>query len=694
MPAEEAPLSHDEPHAEQTPRNRLADETSAYLLQHADNPVHWWAWGPEAFEQARREDKPVLVSIGYSACHWCHVMAHESFEDASTAEVMNAHFVNVKVDREERPDVDQIYMDTVVKLTGHGGWPLTVFCRPDGRPFYAGTYYPDAPRGGMPSFKQVLTSIDDAWRNQRNEIDHSAEQIVEALDARLPGAPDGTAGALHVVTAARELMKLADRYNGGFGEQGAKFPTPTNLELLLASLDFLPENEAADTCDHVARTCAEMSRRGLYDHLGGGFHRYCVDPAWAIPHFEKMLYDQGLLLRVYAETWRRLQGPADLVWPMRETARYLAREMTPDEGGFFASQDADSEGVEGKFYVWTPSETRAVLGDDAAAFDAAYGVTPMGNFEGRTTHLQDMARGEREQHAEARAALLAERAKRIPPATDTKRVAAWNAYAISGLARAGSLLADATLLTQADDAARFVLDRMVDDQGRLHRVFNEGQASVPAFLDDHAATLEACLELHRAGAGPRYLETALHFAEQITDRFFDDGVGDLFFTPSDGEALAHRPRSDHDGATPAAAGQAVLGLLRLAGLSGWAQFALIADQVIHAYGVELERAPHAYPTLMRAVALRARGLSVAVILGDPSDGRTEALAVRARRVLLPEDGVVIAPPAAEPPRGLDPSWLAGREAQNGEPTAYVCRGTTCSLPVTDPDLLEPLEGRL
>ncbi len=679
---------------DEAPRNRLSDETSAYLLQHADNPVHWWAWHPEAFEVAAREDKPVLVSIGYSACHWCHVMAHESFEDESTAAIMNEHFVNVKVDREERPDVDQIYMDTVVKLTGHGGWPLTVFCRPDGSPFYAGTYFPDAPRHGMPSFKQVLASIDDAWKTRRGEIDHSAGQILEALAARLPGEASETAGPSHVVTAARQLMSAADRYNGGFGEQGPKFPTPTNLELMLAALDFLPENEAQEVCDHVARTCAEMSRRGLYDHLGGGFHRYCVDPAWAIPHFEKMLYDQGLLLRVYAETWRRLRGPADLVWPMRETAQYLAREMTPDEGGFFASQDADSEGVEGQFYVWTPDQVEAVLGEGAVAFNEAYGVTPMGNFEGRTTHLQDVARVERDQHAGARAALLAARTKRIAPATDTKRVAAWNGYTISGLARAGSLLADSGMLAQADEAARFVLDRMVDDDGRLYRVYNEGAASVPAFLDDHAAMLEACLELHRAGAGARYLEAALHFAQQIQDRFFDEASGDLFFTPADGEALAHRPRSDNDGATPAASGHATLGLLRLAGLSGWTQYAETADRVIATHGVELERAPHAFPTLLRAVALRARGLSVAVIVGDPSDGRTEALAVQARRVLLPEDAVVVTPPGAEASRGLDPGWLRDRDMKDGEPTAYVCRGTTCSLPVTDPDLLEPLEGRL
>ena len=682
-----------EPHA--APRNRLREETSAYLLQHADNPVHWWGWHPEAFETARREDKPVLVSIGYSACHWCHVMAHESFEDEATADLMNRLFVNVKVDREERPDVDQIYMDTVVKLTGHGGWPLTVFCRPDGSPFYAGTYFPPTAHQGLPSFQQVLTTLDDAWRNRRDEIDHSAEQIVEALGARIEAEASGASpGAETCTIAARKLMAVADRYNGGFGEQGPKFPTPTNLEFLLSALDFLPENEAADVCDHVARTCAEMSRRGLYDHLGGGFHRYCVDPAWAIPHFEKMLYDQGLLLRVYAETWRRLRGPADLVWPMRETAAYLAREMTAGEGGFFASQDADSEGVEGKFYVWTPDQVSEVLGDAAPGFCEAYGVTPMGNFEERTTHLQDIARVEREQWTDERARLLEVRNTRIAPATDEKCVAAWNGFAISGLARAGSLLADATLLQQADVAARFVLDRMVDREGRLYRVYNAGRASVPAFLDDHAAMLEACLELHRAGAGPNYLEAALHFAEQISQRFFDDERGDLFFTPDDGEVLAHRPRSDSDGATPAGSGQAVLGLLRLSGLSGWTQFGDVADRVIEAHAAELERAPHAFPTLLRGVALRARGVSVAVIIGDPADGRTEALAVQARRVLLPEDAVVVSPPGAEAPRGLDPGWLRDRPMLNGEPTVYVCRGTTCSLPVTDPDLLEPLEGRL
>jgi uncharacterized protein YyaL (SSP411 family) len=379
---------------------------------------------------------------------------------------------------------------------------------------------------------------------------------------------------------------------------------------------------------------------------------------------------------------------------MRETAQYLAREMTSDEGGFFASQDADSEGVEGRFYVWTPDQIEAVLGDDASDFAQAYGVTPMGNFDDRTTHLQDVARVEREQHAASRAALREARSKRIPPATDTKRVAAWNGYAISGLARAGGLLADAAMLEQAEAAARFVLDRMVDDDGHLYRVYDEGRASVPAFLDDHAAMLEACLELHRAGAGPRHLEAALHFAEQISDRFFDDTRGDLFFTPVDGEPLAHRPRSDLDGATPAAAGQAVLGLIRLAGLSGWTQFAGVADRVIDAYGVELDRAPQAFPTLLRGVALRARRLSVAVIVGEPGDGRTQALALQARRVLLPDDAVVVSPPGAEAPRGLDPAWLRDRAMKDGEPTAYVCRGTTCSLPVTDPDLLEPLEGRL
>jgi hypothetical protein len=380
--------------------NRLAEETSAYLRQHMHNPVDWFPWGSEAFERARREDKPVLVSIGYSACHWCHVMEHESFEDPETAALMNRLFVSVKVDREERPDVDQLYMDTVTRLTGHGGWPLTVFCTPDGAPFYAGTYFPPEPRHGLPSFRDVLLQIERAYRERRGDVQQSAEQILAALAQRPRGEAGAAPGRATAAQAALRLLQRADPEHGGFG--GApKFPTPGSLDLLLASTDALPARKAREALDHVLLSCREMARRGLYDHLGGGFHRYCVDARWAVPHFEKMLYDEGQLLRTYVEAWRRAGADDDdLLWPVRETVAWLRREMTAPEGGFFASQDADSEGREGVFYVWTPAQIEAVLGAErGAAFCAAYGVTERGNFEGGTTVLADVAREPRERFA-------------------------------------------------------------------------------------------------------------------------------------------------------------------------------------------------------------------------------------------------------------------------------------------------------
>jgi uncharacterized protein YyaL (SSP411 family) len=670
--------------------NRLANETSAYLLQHSRNPVDWHPWGEEALALAREEDKPLLVSIGYSACHWCHVMEQESFEDPETAALMNRLYVCIKVDREERPDVDQVYMDAVMRLTGGGGWPLTVFCRPDGSPFYGGTYFPDKPRGGMPSFRQVLSSVADVYRSRREDVDRAAQQILQALAGKLEGAASATPGVPALLRGAQLIMRTADRQRGGFGG-GPKFPTPTNLELLLTALDFLPREETRAAAEHCVVTCREMARRGLYDQLGGGFYRYCVDEGWTIPHFEKMLYDQGLLLRAYAEVWRRGGGERDLVWPMRETVDYLRREMLAPDGGFYASQDADSEGEEGRYHVWTPQQVEAALGERAGAFAEAYGVTARGNFENGRSHLIDLARRPREEFAEERTLLLGERRQRVPPATDPKRVTAWNGYVISGLARVGSLLDDAEIVADAAEAADFVLQEMLDDDGRLLRIYDRGRAHVPAFLDDHAALLDACLDLYRAGAGDRFLAPALHLAAEIGERFFDPEAGDLFFTPADGEALVHRPRSDQDGATPHAAGLACLGLIRVAQLAGSRPLQAIAQRVIESYAPELEAAPHAFPTLLRAVALLSRGVSLALIVGDPKAPDTGALALRARRVLPPEDAVVLVSPGAAAPRGIDPRWLEGREPLDGKATAYVCRGTQCSLPVTNPDDLKPLQ---
>ena len=668
--------------------NRLAQEVSAYLLQHSQNPVDWYPWGPEALERAREEDRPLLVSIGYSACHWCHVMEGESFENESTAAMMNAHFINIKVDREERPDVDQIYMDAVVRLNdGQGGWPLTVFCTPDGRPFFGGTYYPPEPRHGMPSFSQILEAIDDAWTNRRTEIDEAAGRILETIQASTTPGPEMRVEMAHISQASSLLMGQADTEHGGFG-QGPKFPTPTNLELQLAVLDLLPKEQADPIARHLTQTAEEMARGGLYDHLGGGFHRYCVDGHWTIPHFEKMLYDQGLLLRFYAELIRRGSAPGDLAWPLRETVDYLRREMTSPEGGFYASQDADADGVEGSYQVWTPESVRTVLGEKADAFSQAYGVTAAGNFEEGQTHLTDQARAPRTEFQSERAALLEARHGRVAPDTDRKRVAAWNGYTISGLVRASEALQDPSVLQDAVAAMDFVTDEMVDDDGRLFRVFNGGRASVPAFLDDYAALLDASLDLYRAGAGERFLTIALHFAQEIGDRFYDPAMGRLYYTAADGDPLVYRPETDNDGATPAAAGLAAVGLVRLGQLAGLQIIEKQADAIIDGQSDWVTRAPHALPTLMRAAALRMRGVSVAVIIGDPDEAETQALAHRARRVLLPDDAVVSLAPGAQRPIGVAATWLEGREPEGGRPTAWVCRGRSCSLPVTRPEELK------
>jgi uncharacterized protein YyaL (SSP411 family) len=606
---------------------------------------------------------------------------------------MNQLFVSVKVDREERPDVDRIYMDFLLRTAGHGGWPLTAFCTPDGRPFYAGTYFPPERRHGMPAFREVLEAVARAFREQRAEMEQSASRAVVLLAERPRGVAQEPPGTATLARAAEHLLANADLESGGFG--GApKFPTPPSLEALLAAADVLPVEGARGALDHVVHTCREMARRGLFDHLGGGFHRYCVDARWTIPHFEKMLYDQGQLLRVYAEAWRRT-GQDELSWPIRETVAWLRREMSAPEGGFFASQDADSEGVEGKFYVWTPARIGEVLGPErGAAFAAAYGVGEEGNFEHGTSHLIDVAREPREVFAAERAELLAARAKRVPPGTDRKRVASWNGLAVSGLARAGSLLGDASMLADAAAVADFVLARMRDPRGRLFHVHDQGRSHVQGFLEDVAALLEGTLDLHRALAGSeeasRWLREALALAEDVMERFWDPRENELFLTPVDGERLVHRPRAEPDGATPNAAGAAALALLRAATLSGRRDFEDVVARALRTQAFALERVPEAYPSFARAAAALERGLSIAVIVGDPADPKTAALADAARRSLAPEDAVVVVAPGAPAPAGLDPSWLAGRELCFGRPTAWVCRGTSCSLPVTDPAELSPL----
>jgi uncharacterized protein YyaL (SSP411 family) len=665
--------------------NRLADESSAYLLQHKDNPVDWYPWGDDAFERARRENRPVLISIGYSSCHWCHVMERESFEDPAIAKLMNDNFVCIKVDREERPDVDQIYMDTVTRMTGSGGWPLNVFCTPEGVPFHGGTYFPPQRRHGSPSWPEVLSAVARVYREEPDQIEASARHILEVLTQRPD--PSGSAdppGRSTITRLTTQLMQRADSTHGGFGA-APKFPTPTNLEAMLFAANA--HSARAGALEHVVFTLKRMARGGIYDQLGGGFHRYSTDASWLVPHFEKMLYDQGQLLRVYAEAFRQTQAP-ELVWPIEESIAFLEREMRAPEGGFYASQDADSEGEEGRFYVWSPEEIRDVLGEaPGEAFCGAYGVRREGNFENSgSSVLAHVLAGERGRFAAERQALLEARRARVAPETDTKIVASWVSYAIGGLAHAGGTFGRADWVRAAERAADFVLDELSDPERGLLRIWDGRRAKIPAFLDDHAALLCALLDLQRAGADDRYVEAALSVGDAIREHFFDSDRRELFFVPEGDTSLIFRPSSDSDGATPAGAGLATLGLIRLSGLCGREDLREVADAVLEGLSPLLERVPLHLPTLARAAALREVGTGLALVLGDPQDERCQALTARARQLLGPEDAVVLTRPDA-PPAWLDPSWLEERTARGEVPTAYLCRGRVCSLPAHTPEEL-------
>jgi hypothetical protein len=663
--------------------NRLAEETSAYLQQHRNNPVEWFPWGEAAFERARTLDRPVLVSIGYSSCHWCHVMERESFEDAETAVLLNEHLVCIKVDREERPDVDQIYMDCVVRLTGQGGWPLNMFCLPDGRPIFGGTYYPPQPAHGRPSFREVVLAVSRAYQERRASIEDQATRILEALRAapQLGGETRPWKDSLRALCAS--LMQRADSAHGGFGD-APKFPTSTNLEaiLLASAVGAAP----IGALEHVIFTLKKLAKGGIFDQLGGGFHRYSTDARWLVPHFEKMLYDQGQLLRVYAEAYRQTRDPA-LQWPVAETIEFLEREMRSPEGGFYASQDADSEGEEGRFYVWNPAEVETVLGREPGRdFCEAYAVTPRGTFEqSGASVLEHALAGERPRFAEARSRLLGVRSQRVPPDTDRKHIASWIGYAIGGMASAGAAFGREDWVAGAARAADFVLLRLQDPSGGLLRIWDGQRARIPAFLDDHAALLCALLDLHRAGGADRYLSAAIEIANQICERFYLPEEAELRFTSGEDGTLVYRPESDSDGATPAASGLAVLGLVRAAAISGSQGLCCVVDAVLEAKAAVAARLPIAMPTLVRAGVLREQEPGLALVLGDPGDPTARQLAQRARELLGPEEAVVLAAAGAVPGE-LDPAWVQGRLDATA-PVAFLCRGRSCSAPAREPSEL-------
>jgi uncharacterized protein len=680
--------------------NALAHETSPYLLQHKDNPVDWRPWGEAALAEARERDVPLLVSIGYSACHWCHVMERESFEDPVVAAFMNEHFVCVKVDREERPDVDAIYMDAVQAMTGHGGWPLNAFATPDQVPFYAGTYFPPAGRQGLPGWSDLLAAIVEAWRERRAEIEQQGERIVAHLgvSARIepdPGAPEP--GLLDTAVAA--IAGNEDRVNGGFG--GApKFPQASAIELLLRHADpARPDGAARDV---ALRALRAMARGGIYDQLGGGFARYAVDPAWVVPHFEKMLYDNGLLARAYLHGWQ-VSGEPLLRRVCCETLDWTLREMRGPEGGFASALDADSEGVEGKFYVWTLDELREALGDDALLDVAVahFGVTEGGNFEGRSilvrAHPEPPAAAPSEvdppEFPEIRRRLLAARARRVRPGLDDKRLTSWNALMLAALAEAGAVLERDDYLDAARACADFLLRELRNDDGRLLRTWKDGRAHLAGYLEDHAYTVDALLTLYEATFEPRWFTAARALADTTIAHFADRERGGFFSTADDHEPLVARRKDLEDTPIPSGNAAMALALLRLARLTGEAGYEQRANEVIALLHPIAARHPQAFAHLLQAIDFAlADDVREVAIVGDAATGGDELLRV-VRGAFRPHVVLARSAPAdgADAPGDSVP-LLAGRAPVDGRAAAYVCERFACQAPVTEPDALAALLG--
>ena len=672
--------------------NRLGSESSPYLLQHAANPVDWRPWDEEAFRKARDEDKPIILSIGYSACHWCHVMERESFEDEGTARIMNESFVSVKVDREERPDVDSVYMRAVQAMTGQGGWPLTVFLTPDGVPFYGGTYFPPKPRHGMPSFRQVLGATAEAWRTRREDVTRAAEQLHELLARAKPSPGEQGAGAPgkeSLAACVRSLAANFDETHGGFG-RAPKFPQPTTLELLLH------EHLRGDprSLEMVLATLSAMAHGGIRDHLGGGFHRYAVDASWLVPHFEKMLYDNALLLSVYTAAWQ-LTGEPWLLAVVEETATWLLSDMRHAGGGFYSARDADSEGEEGRYYVWTPGELEAALGrEDARLFARVYDVSDSGNWEGKSIlHLpHDPAAVARSEGVEieelemvlgrARSELLAVRASREQPLRDEKVLTGWNGLVLRALADAGGALGRTAWVEAAVTGLDFMLMELRRDDRLLH-TWRDGHAKIGGFLEDYAAFGNALLSAHEATLDPRWLGEARWCVDEMITHFWDEERRLFYDTARDAEPLVVRPRDAMDSATPSGNSLATELLARSAHLFSDSRLERIAEATLAGEAQVAASHPSAFGRLLAVASRRLMPPVEVALVGPREDGVTGALLASALRPWLPQRVVVGREEGEALP--ADTPLLKGRAMQDGRPTAYVCSGYACRLPVTTPE---------
>ena len=674
--------------------NRLINETSPYLLQHAENPVDWYPWGEEALGRARADDRPILLSIGYSACHWCHVMERESFENEDIAVLMNDNFVNIKVDREERPDLDAVYMEAVQMMTGSGGWPMTVFLTPEGRPYYGGTYFPPEDRGGMPGFPRLLAAASQAYHTNKGEIERVTRQLAEQM-GRTGQMPRGftplTTEVMH--NAYSQLATQFDHLNGGFGN-APKFPQPMTPEFLLR---YHRHGFNARALEMVELTLQKMAYGGMYDQVGGGFHRYSTDAYWLVPHFEKMLYDNALLARLYLHAWQVTGNPL-YRRITEETLDYVLREMTDPAGGFYSAQDADSEGVEGKFFVWMPDELRSLLGEDADLVMGYYGVTERGNFEGanilnvpRPPEEYASQRGVSEDDLSAavqraRAVLLDVRERRIHPLLDDKVLTSWNGLMLRSFAESGAALGRPDYLDAASRNADFLLATMRGPDGRLLRTWRNGEAKLNGYLEDYACLADGLLSLHEATLEPRWLQEAVSVADGMNALFWDDAVGGFYDTGSDHETLVIRPRDVFDNAQPCGGSVAADVLLRLGVITGNDDYSAKGATPLRAMQQLLGRAPAATGHWLGALDFYVSLPREIVIVGPASDPATTSMLDEVSQRFMPNRVLVGVSDPANPPL-KDSPLLEQRVMQNGLPTAYVCENYACQLPVTEPAAL-------
>jgi len=724
--------------------NRLAAENSPYLLQHADNPVDWYPWGPEAWHRAAREDKPIFLSIGYSACHWCHVMAHESFEDREIAARLNENFVCIKVDREERPELDQLYMEAVQIISGHGGWPMSVFLTPELEPFFGGTYWPPRPHGGLPGFDHVLSAVVDVWRNRRQAALDQARQLTQLLQddlAEMKPAGPVDLGPRVLEAAENSLRRAFDRTRGGFGGP-PKFPPSMSLRLLLRRWQ---RHSGPDALQMVTTTLDCMAAGGMYDQLGGGFHRYSVDAQWLVPHFEKMLYDNALLAQCYLEAWQAT-GHADYARIVQETLDYVLRDMTDPLGGFYSAEDADSEGEEGLFYLWTPTEVAEVIAPERAdVFNRFYDVTEGGNFEGRSILNRPGAatdpaqapplppgegRGEGAPHSTSttayphststaasphpnplraprsgrgegisrppapaddlaadRAQLLAARSRRERPLCDDKVLVSWNGLMIEALARAGSALGQPRYVEAAARAAHFLLDQCRDTRGRLLHYWRAGRAQGDAYLDDFASLTNALISLYEAQFDERWINEALGLAHEIMTRFADAAEGGFFYAAVDHQPLIARRKEIFDSSIPSSSGLAMLALLRLGKLCGCSDLRAAAEKALAAALPLAQRAPTGAAQILLALDICLGPTAEIVILAEPDAPATSEVLAALRRKFIPNKVVALRPahaPAASQSTALA-AIFAGKAAKGPEPTVFICQNFACQAPVSGRD---------